>query len=136
MILHTSRYSAFTPAAGTVPVRVTIGAPRFPLKYDLEYVVRELAPDRAYFNRPRPEFEAAFRAQLDGRGSEAIGRRLAAIAAQEDAHTLVLLCFEDLTQPGLFCHRRIFADWWQEQTGQEVTDLHGTAPAFEQGTLL
>ena len=36
---------------------------------------------------------------------------------------LVLLCFEDLTQPGLKCHRRLFATWWHENTGEAVPEL-------------
>jgi hypothetical protein len=34
-----------------------------------------------------------------------------------------LLCFEDLTKPGLWCHRRPFANWWLENTGEVVPEL-------------
>ena len=33
---------------------------------------------------------------------------------------LVLLCW---CSPGEFCHRRIWADWYLEKTGQEVPEL-------------
>ena len=36
---------------------------------------------------------------------------------------LVLLCYEDLTKPGLRCHRRLFANWWCENTGDVVPEL-------------
>jgi hypothetical protein len=35
----------------------------------------------------------------------------------------VCLCFEDLTKPGLWCHRQIFARWWTEETGEAVPEL-------------
>lgn len=36
---------------------------------------------------------------------------------------LVLLCFEDVDQPGKSCHRRMLATWWQEHTGDVVPEL-------------
>jgi len=45
------------------------------------------------------------------------------IAADHGADQLVLLCFEDLRTPGRFCHRRVFATWWEELKGQVVTEL-------------
>jgi hypothetical protein len=34
---------------------------------------------------------------------------------------LCLLCFEPV---GQFCHRRVFADWFEQQDGQPVLELH------------
>lgn len=36
---------------------------------------------------------------------------------------LVFLCFEDLTKDGEWCHRRMFAEWWQRKTGMKVEEL-------------
>ena len=36
---------------------------------------------------------------------------------------LVLCCFEDLRTPGAWCHRRIFATWWEQATGEPVLEL-------------
>ena len=35
----------------------------------------------------------------------------------------VLLCYEDVHKEGVWCHRQIFAAWWQEQTGKVVSEL-------------
>jgi hypothetical protein len=43
---------------------------------------------------------------------------------------VLLLCYEDVLA-GDWCHRKVFAEWWQEQTGQVVEELR---PA--QGSLL
>jgi hypothetical protein len=35
----------------------------------------------------------------------------------------VLLCYEDVRKEGVWCHRQLFSQWWEEQTGQVVTEL-------------
>lgn len=37
----------------------------------------------------------------------------------------MLLCYEDVSQ-GLNCHRRTFADFWEQQTGQAIPELAST----------
>lgn len=41
----------------------------------------------------------------------------------EKCKDIVLLCFEDLTKPGEWCHRCVFAEWWQNKTGQKINEL-------------
>ena len=36
---------------------------------------------------------------------------------------LLLICFENLDEAGKSCHRRMFATWWQEHTGEVVPEL-------------
>ncbi|AIA03480.1 DUF488 family protein [Streptomyces noursei] len=131
--LFTNRYQAFLPAQG-VPVRITLGAPRFKLPYPLTCAVRELAPRREYFSLPLPEFTAAYRADLDQLGAMRIAQRLRQIADEEADHRLVLLCFEDLADARQWCHRRIFASWWKDATGDAVREL--SPMTYEQGTLM
>ncbi|MGW2320085.1 hypothetical protein [Streptomyces sp. NPDC001680] len=135
LTLFTNRYQQFQPAQG-VPVRITLGAPRFKLPYSLTHAVRELAPRREYFTRPLLEFTAAYRADLDQLGPARIAERLREIVNAEQDHRLVLLCFEDLADPKLWCHRRVFAAWWKDVTGDEVRELGPKADHYEQGTLL
>ncbi|MEV4557169.1 DUF488 family protein [Kitasatospora sp. NPDC049285] len=135
--LFTSRFQGYRPGQG-VPVRITRGAPRFRLPYQITHTVAELAPAAAYFHRPRPEFTASYRADLAALGAARIAERLGRIAQQEGEQRLVLLCFEDLAKSDVWCHRRIFADWWQDVTGDQVRELGpmaGPSP-YEQGTLL
>ncbi|MFK0279892.1 hypothetical protein ACIQVL_05370 [Streptomyces sp. NPDC090499] len=135
LTLFTNRFQAFQPPQG-VPVRITLGAPRFKLPYSLTHSVRELAPRRDYLSQPEPVFTTAYRADLDQLGPESIAGRLGQIAEAEGDHRLVLLCFEDLAEPGLWCHRRIFASWWKDLTGDVVRELGPMADHYEQGTLL
>ncbi|MFE7277238.1 hypothetical protein [Streptomyces sp. NPDC057623] len=132
LTLFTNRYQEFKPPQG-VPVRITLGAPRFKLPYSLTHSVRELAPRRDYLSEPEPAFTTAYRADLDQLGPERIAARLRQITEAERDHRLVLLCFEDLAKPGLWCHRRMFAAWWKEVTGDEVREL---SPMDQQGTLM
>ncbi|MFC9222180.1 DUF488 family protein [Streptomyces hygroscopicus] len=135
LTLFTNRYQAYQPPQG-VPVRITLGAPRFRLAYQLRHVVRELAPRKEYFSKPLPEFTSAYRADLDRLGATWIAARLQEIAETEKKHRLVLLCFEDLTDPAQWCHRRIFAKWWKDVTGDEVRELSPLTDRYKQGTLL
>lgn len=133
--LFTHRYQGFVPSMG-VPVRITLGAPRWTLTYALEHQVRQAAPSRAYFGSPRQEFEAAYVRQLDEHGVELFASLFQEIAVRAGDLRLVLLCFEDLAAPGQWCHRRMFAAWWQEKTGARVRELGPLGPEYEQGTLL
>ncbi|MDQ8706717.1 hypothetical protein RCO28_30215 [Streptomyces sp. LHD-70] len=133
--LFTHRYQGFDPSMG-VPVRITLAPPRWTLPYRLEYRVPELAPARAYFGTERATFESAYRAQLEGLGVEELANQFQGIAVKAGDLRLVLLCFEDLAKPGEWCHRRMFASWWQERTGAQVRELGSLGPAYEQGVLL
>lgn len=115
--LYTARYAnkslAEHPAA---KVRITLGHPRFPLNYELAGNIPELAPTRTMFGKTDREFTAVYTALLVERGGvEHLHQRFADLAAEADTDDLVLLCFEDLRTPGLFCHRRVFAEWWQSR---------------------
>jgi len=41
----------------------------------------------------------------------------------EAAEDAVLLCYEDVRQDGVWCHRQMFAAWWYEQTEAVVSEL-------------
>lgn len=135
LTLFTNRYQEYQTQQG-VPVRITLGAPRFKLPYRIVHSVRELAPRREYFSKPLPAFTAAYRQDLDRAGAERLAGLLQAIADTAGDHRLVLLCFEDLADPTLWCHRRIFASWWKDVTGDEVRELGPRADRYEQGTLM
>jgi hypothetical protein len=102
-----------------VPVRTSIGGPRFPITYGPLVYMKELAP---FGLRELAEdaFAEAYRRRLDTIGVERLGRRFAEISEAHDDRGLALLCFEP---SGAFCHRRVFARWWEEQTGQTVPEL-------------
>lgn len=122
--LWTSRYQNTRIAeSGLVPVRTSLGYPKFRLAYRLAEHLPELTPDRWMFPLAGDVFEAAYRAKLDAIGLDVIVGTLRAIRDRHDGRGLVLLCFEDLSQPGPGCHRRSFANWFREQTGEAVPEL-------------
>ena len=103
-----------------MPTRITLGAPRWKLAYSLGGRIRELAPTRAVFAiEDEAEFDSAYREQLDGCGVDVIAGEIQRVSLEHAGRGLVLLCFEDIGKLGeMSCHRRGFARWWEETTGQ------------------
>lgn len=124
--LYTSRYQnrALIVESGLAPIRTTLGPPRFYPGYDLQGEVKVLAPSRSIFRLEGTAFDQAYRQQLEATGLPTITAELERVYEKTPARGLVLLCFEDVVTLGeLACHRRCFARWWQEQTGQQVPEL-------------
>lgn len=125
MHLFTSRYQRFRPDQG-VPVRTTVGAPRFVLDYQLAVEAALIKPTYPMLRLDERPYRAAYEARLNATGVDAIRAELAAIAAEAGQDRLVLLCFCDLSRPDAWCHRRMFADWWRRHTAEEVPELAET----------
>lgn len=124
MQLFTNRYQRFHPGQGA-PVRTTVGAPRYPLPYELAGFAKLLAPSYAMLKMAEGSYRLIYLERLEAAGVDLISEQLAEIADHAGEDRLVLLCFCDLSvpPPDGWCHRRMFAGWWQEQTGQEVPEL-------------
>jgi hypothetical protein len=103
--------------------RTSRGGPRFKLDYPLVHSLLKLAPARDLWGLNLADFIPAYRAQLDAVGVAAIRKDLAKITSKAPGKEPVLLCFEDIRKPEQWCHRRVFADWWAEQTGEVVDEL-------------
>lgn len=110
------------------PVKTTVGHPRFRLGYELAGALKEVTPDRTMLKLPQPEFRAAYFDKLDAVGLEGITAAMAEIAERVDHQRLVLLCFDRLNKPGVWCHRTLFAEWWQNLTGEQIPELGAHAP--------
>jgi hypothetical protein len=110
--------------SGLAPVRITRGGPRFRLGYRLAASVMDLAPTREMLRiEDEAAFSLAYRARLDEIGVNALGARFTEVARATGTSGVVLLCFEDIVGQEEWCHRRIFAQWWEERTGQIVPEL-------------
>jgi uncharacterized protein YeaO (DUF488 family) len=72
---------------------------------------REISPD---------EYTPIYRSYLDSLGAEEVTGQLEKKSADNEGKPLVLLCW---CLTGDFCHRRVWADWYLEKTGQEVPEL-------------
>jgi len=125
--LLTARYTNKTLATHrAAKVRITCGYPRFRLSYRLAGEILELAPMRDMFDKTEADFAIAYAALLVERGGvEHLTQRFASVAAAAGSDDLVLLCFERLNPPtpGVFCHRRVFADFWTAVTNRPVLEL-------------
>lgn len=125
--LYTWCFTAWHRYGGSdvVPVRTSMGRPRFiePRQARAMPVIDELIPYGLLKVDPEAEFARRYRVRLETHGVAVIKRRIAEIHAIYQ-RPLVLLCFEKLdgSVPGEFCHRRVFADWWQEKTGEEILE--------------
>jgi hypothetical protein len=117
--LYTSRYQRFQSDQGA-PIRSTVGHPRFRLNYRLAGHATLITPMRWMLEiNDETRYRTAYTDLLAAQGLAAIQEELATLATASGHEQLVLLCFCDLTvpPPNSWCHRRIFADWWQDQTG-------------------
>jgi hypothetical protein len=120
--LATASYRSFISAMG-VPVATSIGRPRFPIDYEPTEEIGLLKPFGLFGkDLSDEEFRAAYRERLDKTGVDKLQRVFHAISRKHEGSRLVLLCFEDVLG-GQSCHRRAFADWWTERTGQTVPEL-------------
>lgn len=131
--LYTTRYqnASGIAAANAVPVRTTRGAPLWRLPYEILGHISLIAPDKTEIKiDDEDRFTEAYWARLDDLGAvDTLPDIFALLSESNGGRPLALLCFEDLTKPGLFCHRRVFADGWYLRTGQEVPELGPTGLA-------
>lgn len=127
--LGTCRYQdhAAIRAAGWGIVGITLGTPRFPVP--LIGHTRLLAPTRAMFGLDHAEFDEAMLALLDQRGAGNALDVIARFATSAGCDRVALACFEDLTVPGLYCHRTTVARWLEDRVdGLTVPELSGHRP--------
>lgn len=133
--LATSRYQAATAIeeSGRLPVGITKGRPRWRLPYDLAGNIRRLGAvgPGEFTEKDRDRFAALYRSRMDDIGIDKVRMLLQAAAGDHDR--LVLLCYEDVHKPGEWCHRRIFAEWYEEQTGDAVPELPPAPPKPRKG---
>jgi hypothetical protein len=102
------------------PIRISIGNPRFRRPYKDAGRILALAPDRAWLGLPREQYEPLYVAKLEQLDLDLIRADIARLAG---TRIPVLLCFEHLAKPGAWCHRRMFAAWWERKTGEMVGEL-------------
>jgi hypothetical protein len=120
----TSRYAnkAAIVASGLRPVRISIGAPRWPVGYEIVGSLPSLMPTRPMLKMEIGPYREMYLARLEAHGVEKIVAELEALQTPE-APGLVLLCFEDLAKPGEWCHRTMLAEYLRDRAGLEVSEL-------------
>lgn len=111
-------------------VRTSIGAPRWG---QADGDLLELAPTRDMLDLEETPYRRKYVSLLKKVGVDAIRNELSRLSKKAAGRTLVLCCFESLSEEnvedGQFCHRRIFADWWEKQTGEVIPEYLPPAPS-------
>lgn len=123
--LATARYHATAAIIESqlTPVATSVGLPKWPLAYEIAAQSKLVAPYGLLAIDDRHEFEQRYRTRLDRIGADRILAGFEEIATRAGRRGLVLLCFEDIAKPGVWCHRRLLAEWLIEQTGLDVPEL-------------
>jgi uncharacterized protein DUF488 len=120
----------FAPHDGAQKVGISRGGPRRKVPYEYCMLREEpFAPGKSlldWWRRPgvrtsedEEVYESEYLPKLEAAGVEEIDAQLKKKVANS-SDTVILLCHEE---PGQFCHRRLFARWWEEKTGQEIPEL-------------
>ena len=124
MKLYTGRYQWFRGGApeGLIVCGVTVGSPKFPMKCEIEWSARWAAPWGMLDVNDLDEFTGRYFERLDRMGVGTVRARLLHLHERHDGADAVLCCFEDVTQPGEWCHRRVFSSWAQSRLGIEVPE--------------
>lgn len=134
MAIYTARYSNKRLRSGEYfPVGISLGTPKFPLGYELKDKCYALAPKGFMLKMEYGPYREAYFKKLEDIGTDkiiGIVQRLDARAQEEDK-SLVLLCYEDIRKPENWCHRTLFAEWWQEKTGEVIMELEEAEPLKE-----
>lgn len=133
MAIWTSRYSnkeLSNNSGKYYCVGISLGAPRFPLGYQLETQCYSLAPKYYMLKMGYEEYKEAYCRKLEGIGEDKIIDMVSRfdLIAESEGKELVLLCYEDIRNPEDWCHRTIFAEWYAEKTGEIIQELPDPDP--------
>jgi hypothetical protein len=137
MEIYTSRFS--NPQLNTgnyTAVRICVGAPRWRLPYTIAGEINALKPfglfGQSKYDNDKDGFRREYFKLLQNSGVDSIARQLSAFERQ--GKSVVLLCYEDVRKgENDWCHRIMFAEWWQEQTGEVIEELYDpTTPKIVQ----
>ena len=126
MAILTSRYgNKELRNHGYYPVGISIGKPRFKTGYEIREQCYALAPKGYMLKMEYEPYREAYFQKLEEIGTDKIIGIVQRMdeRAQEEGKTLVLLCYEDLRKPDQWCHRTLFAEWWQKMTGEVINEL-------------
>lgn len=108
--------------SGLTPVGSTVGVPKFSPGYLIAAHLSPFAPFGIFGKGvPEDEFRDLYFERLNSFGPRKLSNLLDTIAHTFESKGVVLLCYCKLEEG--FCHRRMFAEWWEEETGDQVVEL-------------
>jgi len=123
--IFTSRFSyRELGSSGLVKISIASRPPRSRVGYRV-ISYRRLMPDNIELG---DRFDWRYLARLEMYGVELISDELRGLSGGGDS---VLLCNENVVA-GETCHRRLFAEWWAEKTGEEVMELEDVVAGVQE----
>jgi len=117
-MLATCSFWDYRPEMGR-PVRISLSRPKYP-RIEPDDSLWELTPHPSYFRAEPEVFDRCYLAQLDKVGVERLRQQFQEL---DDGRPLVFLCFERNVRSGDDCHRRLFAEFWLERTGEIIPEI-------------
>lgn len=124
-MIYTSRFSNPELKSGNyTAVRISLGSPRWSVGYTIDGVINELMPRGLFgkYDNDKLTFEKEYRKILDRYGVGLISQKLKEY--EKLGKDVVLLCYEDVRKgENDWCHRTMFAKWWNERTGEVIQEL-------------
>lgn len=121
--IYTSRFSNPELRTGNYTVvGIVRGLPKFPLKYPLAGNIIQCAPPGYLFNvYDRAEFTPKYFQHMNRTGIWKVNQLLEQYLSY--GKDVVLCCYEDVREENEWCHRLVFAEWYEKQTGIKVCEL-------------
>jgi hypothetical protein len=119
MELATSRFHAreLIDISELAPVSIAVGQPKWPLGYELAGRVDRLCP---WGLLGADDWAERYQRRLEHLDPKLVVHELEGLAAAHSRPGVVLLCWEPAGEP---CHRRIVAEWFEQELGIEVPEL-------------
>lgn len=126
--MYVSRFSNRELKSGKYTVYgICKSMPKYPTGYWISGNLRILAPSWSLFREnDRERFESGYWDQLERTGLRKI--KMALNSIDDEGKDVVLCCYEDVRDPKQFCHRTVFAKWWEEKTGEAIPELPDPSP--------
>lgn len=118
MSIYTSYFANKKMPADIIKVRISIGNPRWKLPYEIAGTIKSLMPTRDMLGLEYDVYKKIYFRMLDAVGIDEIKKALSAFGKK-----IVLLCFENVTKDDSWCHRRMFAEWYEKKTGTKIPEL-------------
>ncbi|MCF6159415.1 MAG: hypothetical protein E3K32_12800 [wastewater metagenome] len=129
MQIYTSYYTNKKIAdLNVTPVGISLDVPAN-LVFEVPFYIEEIAPSETMIYYSYQMYRTVYLSKLESVSVDRLKKRFQEVlnfgggGGPAEGKDLVLLCIEDLSHMGDWCHRRIFAEWWQKKTGQVVKEL-------------
>jgi len=119
MTIYTSYFANKKMPEDYTKVRISIGNPRWKLPYEIAGKIPELMPTRDMLGMEFKEYQKIYLNMLEDVGIDKIKKIL-----KQFGNKVILLCFENISKDTeTWCHRRMFAEWYESKTGTKIAEL-------------